>query len=287
MEECNESPLSTAAVPMKSKHWTDQSIRQIIEARYGSFLEVLKFSTRDNEDTNEILKAAVLQVLENISSKRINDPRSIAGYVYSASIHLLHERRRGLTFIRKSAAGEGAAKDVPPSAADGESSYFERETEWTLITILSRVIGSLPAQRDRDILSRFYLDEEEKETICNDLVLSSWHFDEIVFQARQRLREEFEQQGMQLRDLVDVSRSEASSNEGAAAARDKIGQHARQIVIESGNREAFDVDAWLEEWLQQPIPALDGKRPNELLKTVAGQQMVMHLLMCAQSGSYM
>jgi RNA polymerase sigma-70 factor, ECF subfamily len=272
---------------MKSKHWTYQSILQIIEVRYGSFVEVLKFLTRDNEDANEVLQAAILQVIEDISSKRIKVPRSIAVYVYSASIHLLHERRRGLTFIRKSAAGEGTAKDVPPPVAEGESRYFETETECGLNTILSTVVGSLPTQRDRDILSRFYVDEEEKESICNDLVLSSRHFDEIIFRARQRLSEEFEQQGMQFRDLLHVTKSLASTNEDAAAARDKIRQHARQIVIESGNREAFDVDAWLEEWLQQPIPALDGKRPNELLKTVAGQQMVMHLLMCAQSGSYM
>jgi hypothetical protein len=48
-----------------------------------------------------------------------------------------------------------------------------------------------------------------------------------------------------------------------------------KIVMESG-QAAFEVDAWLMRWLQQPIPALRNQRPDELLRTRAGRQRLTH-----------
>jgi hypothetical protein len=37
------------------------------------------------------------------------------------------------------------------------------------------------------------------------------------------------------------------------------------MVSESGNPEGFDARAWLERWLNEPLPAFDGKTPAEHL----------------------
>ena len=48
----------------------------------------------------------------------------------------------------------------------------------------------------------------------------------------------------------------------------------------------FNIDAWLEEWLQRPQPALGGRRPMELFASDAGIESVRRALGAAISGSY-
>jgi len=46
----------------------------------------------------------------------------------------------------------------------------------------------LPTERDRQLLTRFYLDGIDKQQLCHDLGLSPKHFDRVLMRARSRLR---------------------------------------------------------------------------------------------------
>jgi DNA-directed RNA polymerase specialized sigma24 family protein len=52
-----------------------------------------------------------------------------------------------------------------------------------------RVIQELGTSRDRDILLRFYIAEEDKERISADFGLSSLQFNRVLHRARERYRE--------------------------------------------------------------------------------------------------
>lgn len=56
-------------------------------------------------------------------------------------------------------------------------------------SMLRRAIGQLAVPRDREILRRFYLADENKEQICADLELSAVHFDRVLYRARTRMRD--------------------------------------------------------------------------------------------------
>lgn len=58
------------------------------------------------------------------------------------------------------------------------------------------------------------------------------------------------------------------------------------MVEESGTTDGFDAAAWLSGWLMQPLPALGGQRPLDLLDTMEGQGLVSTLLAQMQSGAY-
>lgn len=64
-----------------------------------------------------------------------------------------------------------------------------------------------------------------------------------------------------------------------------VGQ-IQAIVKESGNPEGFDATGWLSRWLSEPLPALGGVRPLDLLDTMEGQTLVSHTLARIQSGAY-
>ncbi len=58
------------------------------------------------------------------------------------------------------------------------------------------------------------------------------------------------------------------------------------MVEESGAPEGFDARAWLMGWLGEPLAALGGVRPRDLLDTIEGQRMVSEMLARMQSGAY-
>jgi putative toxin-antitoxin system antitoxin component (TIGR02293 family) len=58
------------------------------------------------------------------------------------------------------------------------------------------------------------------------------------------------------------------------------------MIEESGNLEGFDAPAWMARWLNEPVPALGGARPIDLIDTIEGQALVSATLAQVQSGAY-
>jgi len=58
------------------------------------------------------------------------------------------------------------------------------------------------------------------------------------------------------------------------------------IVQESGNAQGFDATAWMSRWLNEPLAALGGVRPIDLMDTMEGQSLVSTTLAQIQSGAY-
>lgn len=64
-----------------------------------------------------------------------------------------------------------------------------------------------------------------------------------------------------------------------------IGQ-VEAMVDEAGEPEGFDAPVWLADWLREPLPALGGDKPIDLLDTMEGQALVAQALSQIQSGAY-
>ena len=63
---------------------------------------------------------------------------------------------------------------------------------------------------------------------------------------------------------------------------------AQGIVRDSTAKQAKDFDSvkWLGLWIEQPQPALGGRKPADLLDTPTGVDMVARVLGAIQSGAY-
>ena len=85
-----------------------------------------------------------------------------------------------------------------------------------------------------------------------------------------------------IRDNKLLSPDESSRVLGMASL---VGQ-VQSLVAESGNADGFDAGAWVSNWLEQPVPALGGRRPAELMDTSEGQAIVSRLVTQMQSGAY-
>jgi putative toxin-antitoxin system antitoxin component (TIGR02293 family) len=58
------------------------------------------------------------------------------------------------------------------------------------------------------------------------------------------------------------------------------------MVEEAGMLNDFSAPAWLSRWLQEPVPALGGCRPLDLMDTMEGQAQVADLIARMRSGAY-
>ena len=63
-----------------------------------------------------------------------------------------------------------------------------------------RMLDEMPAERDRQLLVRFYLNDEGKRADLPELDLSQEHFNRVIFRARHRFR-----------DLLNIAVSESRS----------------------------------------------------------------------------
>ena len=82
-------------------------------------------------------------------------------------------------------------------------------------------------------------------------------------------------------DLLSIDESERVLNLFAL-----IGQ-VQKMVAESDHAEDFDAPKWVAHWIEEPLPALGGKRPAEFLHTASGFIIVSDVLSAMQSGAYL
>jgi putative toxin-antitoxin system antitoxin component (TIGR02293 family) len=79
---------------------------------------------------------------------------------------------------------------------------------------------------------------------------------------------------------------EESASEKVIGLATLIGQ-VEALVAEQGAPAGFDAARWFREWMKQPVPALGGRKPVELLDTREGQQIVSGLLDAIRAGAYL
>lgn len=128
-------------------------------------------------------------VLEKLRRGEVAEPEKLGGFLLGVARNLHRDDFRKRT--RRGEGQEGEAFDSP-DPAPGQLAQVLREEEAGLVR---EVIGELGGDRDRELLLRFYVAEEDKETICADLDLSPLHFNRVLFRARQRLKELLERRG--------------------------------------------------------------------------------------------
>lgn len=140
--------------------------------------------TRDPEVAADILQEAAVKTLERLRRGEIVCPENVGGYLYRVALNDLRSYRRHRLSRYEHASGQLKL------FADEEASP-EREfdlTQWETAAA-RRLLDEMPGTRDRDVLVRFYLNDETQEQICHDLILSHEHFNRVIFRARNRFRE--------------------------------------------------------------------------------------------------
>jgi RNA polymerase sigma-70 factor, ECF subfamily len=153
---------------------------------------------RDPEVAADILQDAAVTTLEKLRSGEIAHPENMGGYLYRVAInHLRNHRRKD-----RSALSSADALDELRNTEDDPDWERVGRPQWAAAA--RRMLDELPGVRDRELLIRFYLNDEEKENICRELRLSQEHFNRVIFRARNRFRALLQQRGLWKADLLAI-----------------------------------------------------------------------------------
>ena len=152
---------------------------------YGpGILLMLEHRTQDQQLAVDLYQDTFVIVIERLRGKSLNEPHKLGAFIYGTGKNLL------IGDLRKKARRKTFADtDIVSDTADSDSGPFQNVNRDEEARIVRKIISTMRSKRDRTLLMKFYIDEEEKENICLDLNLSSLHFNRVLFRARRRFRE--------------------------------------------------------------------------------------------------
>lgn len=171
---------------------------KLIEKDYVGLRLLLTRRTGDYQVACDLLHDAVCITWEKWCAGQIQGPEHIAGYIFQVAMNLLCNKRR-VVGDRPERRATIEELDRERIAAPADSTDEEK-----IAVKLKGLIQAMRSQRDRTVLIRFYLKEEDKESICQDLRLDARQFDRILYRARQRLRELLDLDGWNSSDYLSM-----------------------------------------------------------------------------------
>ena len=169
----------------------DEFVRQ----HYAGLHALLQRRIGDANTASEILQEAVATAIRHMREGRVAQPDRLAGYVYRVALNLYRNYRREFDNRADLRVESDDIQRFASSSAEPDS------VDARLVRAVRDIVMSLPTPRDREIVTRFYLNEEDKDEICASLGLSSLHFNKVIFRARQRMRVLLEQRGFKKTDI--------------------------------------------------------------------------------------
>ncbi len=163
----------------------EREAEQQMVARYSrGLLFLLRRKANDPELALDLAQDTFRIALEKLRVSSIEEPGRLAAYLRGIALKLLVGQRR--KDARRATSPDSEAIE---RVADHAVGPFDRVSAEQAQRAVRALLEELPVARDREILTRWYLKEEEKDYICERLGVDSLHFNRVLFRAKQRFRE--------------------------------------------------------------------------------------------------
>jgi RNA polymerase sigma-70 factor, ECF subfamily len=170
-----------------------------ISADYAGLISLFARKLGDRALAEDLVNQAFVESLDKLAQQQIADPGRFSGFVYGVAFNLLRNHRRRMDNRRENRASSIVLDNLPSNA-----SLFDQLLDENMALAVRRIVTELPIARDREVVRRFYFEEQAKAIICTDLGLSPLHFDKIIFRARRRMRRLLEAHGIDLSNALPV-----------------------------------------------------------------------------------
>ncbi|MGE4070348.1 MAG: RNA polymerase sigma factor [Lysobacterales bacterium] len=150
---------------------------------------VVRHHCRPGEpQVDDITQDILTQLLGRLRAGAIQDLQALPHYLRVSIRHACaaHYRRNG-AMLAASSAEEARSQDDDPELQTHRGQLQQ---------VIGELIAELPVERDREVLRRFYLHDQDRRRVCQALGIDEGHFHRVVHRARQRLREAMHRVGM-------------------------------------------------------------------------------------------
>ena len=190
-----DSSADVSATPCASGALSKSEIESLIAKEYVGLRLLIARRTGDVNVAADLLNDAVCTTWEKWQAGRIERPEQIAGYIFKVAMNMLRNWRRAKAERPELRANAKALDSLEQDAPGAEG------IEESLAAQVRKLLQSMDLQRDRLVLVRFYLNEEDRDTICRDMDLTPAQFARVLHRAHGRLRKLLERDGVKGSDL--------------------------------------------------------------------------------------
>jgi RNA polymerase sigma-70 factor (ECF subfamily) len=157
---------------------------ELVRRYERGLLYLLKRQTGDLELALDLRQDTFRIAIEKLRTEALNEPERLTAYLRGVALNLLIAHRR--KNLRRATTADSEAVEA---AADQRGGPFEDVSAEQVRHAVRLMLQELHTPRDREILTRLYLDEEDKDSICASLGVDSIHFNRVLFRAKQRFRD--------------------------------------------------------------------------------------------------
>jgi RNA polymerase sigma-70 factor, ECF subfamily len=166
----------------------DSHAEEEVVHRYKEGVSVIIGRIVQNRSATEDISQETFKItIEKMRRGDVREPERLSGFICGVARNLAidHVRR-----VRKSTNQEdvGITEHVSDPTPDPYEQLWRKERA----RIVRGIINELRVKRDRDVILRYYIAEEDKEQICADLGLSREQFNGVIFRALKRYKELYE-----------------------------------------------------------------------------------------------
>lgn len=175
---------SDAAELTRRIHAGESEAEGELVARYGRGIRfLLRRLTRDPARADDLYQETFRVVIERLRSRPLENPGGLAAFLQGTARKLHLNASRKIQRRKTETAGDALPETTEPAPSPlGKALRSEQARQ------VRRLLAELEPERDRLVLYRFYLVEEDKGSICADLELSHLHFNRVLHRARSRFK---------------------------------------------------------------------------------------------------
>ncbi len=134
------------------------------------------------EEAEDLVQEALIVAIARLRAGEIDDPGRINGYLLRTALYMRRGTQRRLAETRTVYDAE-SLDSYADDRADPLAELDRNQRE----DLLRRALSWLRQSRDRDLIRRHCLLQQDKQEICRDMDLSLDHFDRVLHRARRRL----------------------------------------------------------------------------------------------------
>jgi RNA polymerase sigma factor (sigma-70 family) len=187
------TPLSNAAPPVEEARWRrlveriqhgdDAGMRELYEIfhRGVRFYLCRQLGSQELEDK---VHDTFLIVVEAIQAGELRQPERLMGFVRTVVRRQVAAHIDNVVQLRKERTDLEGGTKVVDHRQNPEQTVLEEQRAELMYEVLMEL-----GERDREILTRFYLREESQEQICADMELSMTQFRLLKSRAKARFGE--------------------------------------------------------------------------------------------------
>jgi RNA polymerase sigma-70 factor (ECF subfamily) len=166
----------------------DRGAEEELIARYSRGVAlILRRSASVAVVVEDLYQEVFLRAVEKIRGGEVRDPERLSGFICGLARNLAIDY-----FRRRTSQAESLVDGHDIAVPDQSPSPLAQVLQIEDARRIRQVLGELPSERDRQVLHRFYIGEEDKDQICMDLKLTSLQFNRVLHRARERFRELYE-----------------------------------------------------------------------------------------------